>query len=376
MKYFLIAGEASGDLHASHLIRHLRLIDPQAQFRCYGGDLMEQAGARLLCHYRELAYMGFIPVITHLRTILRGLKRCQEAISEWQPDAVILVDYAGFNLKVARYVKHHGICPVLYYIPPKIWAWKERRIRQLRAYADRIYCILPFEKDYYRSRHQLDVSYVGNPTLDEVDSYLREHGPARPEPRTLAVLPGSRMQEVHDNLRIMLEAVAPLADEGWKIVVARTPSIPYDDYIYLLSISPLPSESIDVVNGDTYGLLAQAEAALVTSGTATLETALFRVPQVVCYYVRCGRLVSLLRRLFLKVPFISLVNLVTRQETVPELVAHQMTAPNVLAHLRPLLSDTPERARMQQGYDRMRELLGQPGTPERAAREMVEFLKK
>ena len=332
MKYFLIAGEASGDLHAAHLMMALKQEDAEAEFRCYGGDEMETAGGELLCHYRHLAYMGFIPVLLHLPTILRGMKRCKEEIAAWKPDAVILVDYPGFNLKIAAFVKEKGICPVFYYISPKIWAWKEHRIHAIRRHVDQMFSILPFEKDYFEKKHGYEVSYVGNPTVDEVHAFLEKHPRSEMSEQTIALLPGSRKQEIKDNLSRMLQAVAPLTKD-YRVVIAAAPSIPEDFYLQILRNSPLPSEACRLEKGRTYHILHQASAALVTSGTATLETALFRVPQVVCYYIVCGKFVSWLRRHLLKVPFVSLVNLVCGKEVVKELVADDMTPQRVRAAL-------------------------------------------
>ena len=374
MKYFLIAGEASGDLHAAHLMMALKQEDAEAEFRCYGGDEMEAAGGELLCHYRHLAYMGFIPVLLHLPTILRGMKRCKEEIADWKPDAVILVDYPGFNLKIAAYVKEKGICPVFYYISPKIWAWKEHRIHAIRRHVDRMFSILPFEKDYFEKKHGYEVSYVGNPTVDEVAEFLRQHSHCEKSEQTIALLPGSRKQEIKDNLSRMLQAVAPLTKD-YRVVIAAAPSIPEDFYLQILRNSPLPSEDCRLEKGRTYHILHQASAALVTSGTATLETALFRVPQVVCYYIVCGKFVSWLRRHLLKVPFVSLVNLVCGKEVVKELVADGMTPQRVRAALSEILPGEAKREQMLADYETMARILGEPGAPQRAAKEMVERLK-
>ena len=374
MKYFLIAGEASGDLHAAHLMMALKQEDAEAEFRCYGGDEMEAAGGELLCHYRHLAYMGFIPVLLHLPTILRGMKRCKEEIADWKPDAVILVDYPGFNLKIAAYVKEKGICPVFYYISPKIWAWKEHRIHAIRRHVDGMFSILPFEKDYFEKKHGYEVSYVGNPTVDEVAEFLRQHSHCEKSEQTIALLPGSRKQEIKDNLSRMLQAVAPLTKD-YRVVIAAAPSIPEDFYLQILRNSPLPSEACRLEKGRTYHILHQASVALVTSGTATLETALFRVPQVVCYYIVCGKFVSWLRRHLLKVPFVSLVNLVCGKEVVKELVADSMTPQRVRAALSEILPGEAKREQMLADYETMARILGKPGAPQRAAKEMVERLK-
>ncbi|MCI7644752.1 MAG: lipid-A-disaccharide synthase [Bacteroidales bacterium] len=375
MRYFLIAGEASGDLHGAALIRALSKLDPEARFQCYGGDAMAEAGAQLLCHYRDLAYMGFIPVLLHLRTILRGMKRCKQQIEAWRPDVLILIDYPGFNLKIARYVKRRGICPIHYYIAPKIWAWKEGRIKAIRRDIDALYSILPFEPDYFRGRHGYDVTYVGNPTVDEIAAWRDSHAPAVRDERLIALLPGSRTHEIKDNLQRMLRAAMPLTRRGYRLAIAAAPAITDDFYAALIDRSGIDGNRIDLVRGDTFALLDRAGTALVTSGTATLETAIMGVPQVVCYYVACGRLVSLLRRLLLKVKYVSLVNLVCGREVVTELVADGMTPCRVADELALVLPGGTRRAEVLAGYDDMRRRLGQPGAPERAAEHIRASLK-
>lgn len=374
MKYYLIAGEASGDIHASHLIAAIKQEDAQAQFRCFGGDMMKAQGAELVQHYRDLAYMGFLPVIRHLRTILRGMKRCREDILEWQPNVLILVDYPGFNLQIAHFIKQHSSIPVFYYIAPKIWAWKEHRIHDIKRDIDRLFSILPFEKDFYERKHHYPIYYVGNPTVDEVDAYLREHpldadafrqDNNLDERPIIALLAGSRKQEVRDNLRRMAEAAEPYSKD-FQLVLAAAPGL--EDEFYEECAKGL---EISIVRDQTYRLLQHSTAALVTSGTATLETALLRVPQVVCYYMKAGRLASFARRLFLKIPFISLVNLIAGEEVVPELVAEQMTPKNVRQHLASILPGSPAREAQLQGYERMAAILGEPGAPVRAAKQIV-----
>ena len=374
MKYYLIAGEASGDVHASHLIAAIKQEDAQAQFRCFGGDMMKAQGAELVQHYRDLAYMGFLPVIRHLRTILRGMKRCREDILEWQPNVLILVDYPGFNLQIAHFIKQHSSIPVFYYIAPKIWAWKEHRIRDIKRDIDQLFSILPFEKDFYERKHHYPIYYVGNPTVDEVDAYLREHpldadafrqDNNLDERPIIALLAGSRKQEVRDNLRRMAEAAEPYSKD-FQLVLAAAPGL--EDEFYEECAKGL---EISIVRDQTYRLLQHSTAALVTSGTATLETALLRVPQVVCYYMKAGRLASFARRLFLKIPFISLVNLIAGEEVVPELVAEQMTPKNVRQHLASILPGSPAREAQLQGYERMAAILGEPGAPVRAAKQIV-----
>jgi len=373
MKYFLIAGEASGDLHTAHLMQSLREEDAEAEFRFYGGDKMQAVGGELLCHYRHLAYMGVVPVLLHARTILRGMKKCKEEILSWHPDAVILVDYPGFNLKIARYVAAHRLCPVFYYISPKVWAWKERRVRAIKRDVTRLFSILPFETAYFHEKHQYEISYVGNPTLDEVQAYKEQNGDPQPEAHTLALLPGSRQQEARDNLSRMLQACAPLGD--YQLVVAAAPALDAAFYERIIRKSGVDARRVSLVRDETYALLSRATAALVTSGTATLETALFGVPQVVCYFMRPPRLVRFFRPYFLKVPYISLVNLIAGREVVPELVGADMCTQRVRQELEAILPQGEKRAEQLRGYTEVLARLGEKGAPAHAAREMVDFLR-
>ncbi len=377
MKYYLIVGEASGDLHASNLMKALMAEDPEAEFRFFGGDLMTAVGGTCVKHYRELAYMGFIPVLLHLRTIFSNMDRCKHDIEVWKPDVLILVDYPGFNLKIAAYIKKHTQIPIYYYISPKIWAWKEYRIKNIRRDVDKLFSILPFEVDFFRGHHY-PVDYVGNPCVDAVDSFLRTDtetkeqfcqrlnlGSSRP---IIALLAGSRKQEIKDNLSRMMEASRSFPQ--YQFVIAGAPGIDPEFYNHYLS------DGAKIVFGETYRLLRHSEAALVTSGTATLETALFRVPQVVCYYTAAGKLVSFLRRHILKVKYISLVNLVSGSEVVTELVADGMTVDNIRRELSVIIEGGSRRIQMLSGYDRMIQILGTPGASERAAKLMVKYLKK
>lgn len=382
MKYYLIAGEASGDLHASHLMASIKEEDAEARFRGFGGDKMAAEGMELVRHYRDLAYMGFIPVLLHLRTILRGMKDCKKDILKWQPDVVILVDYPGFNLKIARFIKQHSNIPVFYYIAPKIWAWKEYRIKNIKRDIDALFSILPFEVQFFEEKHHYPIHYVGNPTVDEVDAYLKQH-PADAERfrkdnnlderPIIALLAGSRKQEVRDNLCRMVEAAKPYIND-YQLVLAAAPGL--DDSFYKESIQMVNGKWLNgkctIVRDQTYRLLQHSTAALVTSGTATLETALFRVPQVVCYYMKAGRLASFARKLILKIPYISLVNLIAGEEIVPELVAEQMNAKNVRRHLASILPGGSARKAQIEGYERMAAILGEPGAPQRAARIIVD----
>ena len=383
MKYYLIAGEASGDLHASNLMRALKARDDEAEFRFFGGDLMQAVGGTLVKHYRELAYMGFIQVALHAGAIMRGMKQCKEDIVAWMPDVVVLVDYPGFNLKIAKYIKTHTKIPVYYYISPKIWAWKEYRIKDIRRYVDELFSILPFEVPYF-AKHDYPIHYVGNPCVDAVadfkagytetcGGFCARHGldPKRP---IVALLAGSRKQEIRDNLPIMLAETKYFKDFQW--VLAGAPGV--DEAMYRTIFSQSDSFSrVSIVFGETYPLLTHAHAAAVTSGTATLETALFQVPQVVCYYMKCGKVVSWLRSLVLKVRYISLVNLVADAEVVRELVADGMNERELKEELDQLLLDDFYRNRMFKEYDEMvLRPLGEPGASEHAAEKMVELLER
>lgn len=375
MKYYLIVGEASGDLHASNLMRALQHEDPQAEFRFFGGDLMKAVGGTCVKHYRELAYMGFIPVLLHLRTIFRNMDFCKKDVEAWQPDVLILVDYPGFNLKIAEYIKRHTQIPVYYYISPKIWAWKEYRIKNIKRDVDELFSILPFEVDFFK-KHQYPIHYVGNPCVDAVDDFRKKGQETFSEFVTangledkpiIALLAGSRRQEIKDNLTRMIEAARSFPQ--YQFVVAGAPGIEPDFYKRYID------GSTKIVFGQTYRLLQQAEAALVTSGTATLETALFRVPQVVCYYISAGKLVSFLRRHILKVKYISLVNLIADREVVTELVADDMTVSNIKKELAKIISGGDGRSCMLSEYDRLIGILGEPGASERAAAQITALLK-
>lgn len=377
MKYYLIVGEASGDLHASNLMKALKERDAQAEFRFFGGDLMREVGGTLVKHYKELAYMGFIPVLLHLRTIFKNMDFCKSDILEWQPDVVILVDYPGFNLKIAEFVKKHSKIPVYYYISPKIWAWKEYRIKNIKRDVDELFSILPFEVDFFKG-HEYPIHYVGNPCVDAVDAFQQSYTETFEEFTTtnalsqkpiIALLAGSRKQEIKDNLPDMLEAAKPFVGE-YQLVLAGAPSMDLDYYQQYIG-AEVP---VKIVFGQTYRLLAHAKAALVTSGTATLETALFRVPQVVCYYLAMGKVISFLRKHILKVKYISLVNLVANREVVRELVADTMTVANVRDELDALLNQTDYRNNMLQEYDRMIKILGPAGASHQAASKMIELL--
>lgn len=378
MKYYLIVGEASGDLHASHLMAALKEEDPQADFRFFGGDLMAAVGGVMVKHYRELAYMGFIPVLLHLRTIFANMRRCKEDIVSWNPDVVILVDYPGFNLNIAKFIHSRTTIPVYYYISPKIWAWKEYRIKNIKRDIDELFSILPFEVEFFEQKHNYPIHYVGNPTVDEVTAFCNSHSEKSEdfirdnnleEKPIIALLAGSRKQEIKDNLPGMLEAASAFPD--YQLVLAGAPSIAPEYYQRYIG-----DVNVKILFNQTYPLLQHSKAALVTSGTATLETALFRVPQVVCYYLACGKFVSFLRRHILKVKFISLVNLIADREVVKELVADTMTVENIQVELERLLFDKEYRRKMLSEYDTIAQRLGPAGAPRHAAREMMKMLKK
>jgi len=372
MKYYLIVGEASGDLHASHLMKSLKNLDADAQFRFFGGDLMTAVGGTCVRHYRDLAYMGFIPVLLHLPTILWNMRMCKDDILAWQPDCVILVDYPGFNLKIAKFIKSRTNVPVYYYISPKIWAWKEYRIKNIKRDIDELFSILPFEVDFFEGKHHYPIHYVGNPTADEVRQWRSEahahsslHLPS--SSKIIALLAGSRQQEIKDNLPAMLDAVNPY-ETDYQIVLAGAPGIAPEFYAPFIK-----GRDVQVVYNQTYPLLSQAHAALVTSGTATLETSLFRVPQVVCYKTPLPMLTGWLRRHLLKVKYISLVNLIANCEVVTELVADTFSVENIRRELDKIL-EGPARTAMLEGYDDVSRRLGNQSAPDNAARIIIEKL--
>lgn len=374
MKYYLIAGEASGDLHTSNLMKALQREDPDAEFRYFGGDLMAACGGTLVKHYRDMAYMGFIPVLMNLDKVLANMRLCKQDITAARPDVVILVDYPGFNLKIAKYVKTRLNIPVYYYISPKIWAWKEWRVKSIRRYVDRLYSILPFEVPFY-ARHHYEVEYVGNPTVDELAvrpfadetfaDFVADCG--LDDKPIIALLAGSRVSEIKKNLPLMIEAAEPFTD--YQLVVAGAPGISPDLYTPYLQ-----GHRVKVVQGKTYRLLQQSRVALVTSGTATLETALLRVPQVVCYWVGGGKLFYKIFEKILKVPYVSLVNLIANAPVVCELLGYRATVENLRRELSRLFEEEA-RQKMLAGYDLVADRLGAPGAPENAARSMVKALK-
>lgn len=379
MKYYLIVGEASGDLHASRLMRSLKKYDELVEFRFFGGDLMAAEGGTRVKHYKELAYMGFVPVLLHLGTIFSNMKRCKEDIVAWKPDVVILVDYPGFNLNIAKFLKKNTLIPVYYYISPKIWAWKEWRIKSIKRDVSEMFSILPFEVPFYEQKHKYPVHYVGNPTAQEVaefragyhqtyEEFCRENNLDSRKP-IIALLAGSRLQEIKDNLPAMIEVAERFED--YQMVLAGAPSIEdeyYDNF--------LEGTSVRVVKNKTYQLLSHTTAALVTSGTATLETALFNVPQVVCYETPLPKLIRFAFNHVLKVDYISLVNLVANKEVVPEMFADKFTIDGIANELYKIMPGQPARERMLAEYQEVLRELGSKVAPDEAASIMVDLLRK
>ena len=378
MRYYLIVGEASGDLHASHLMRSLQAVDSAAEFRFFGGDLMTAVGGTRVKHFKELAYMGFIPVLLHLRTIFRNMAFCKKDIVEWAPDVVILVDYPGFNLNIATFVKSKTRIPVYYYISPKIWAWKEYRIKNIKRDVDELFSILPFEVNFFEKKHHYPIHYVGNPTADEVRSFLSTYNEGfeqfckanalQADKPILALLAGSRRQEIKDNLPAMMQVAARFPQ--YQAVLAGAPSIADEYYEGFIRGS-----QVRLVKNQTYPLLAHSTAALVTSGTATLETALFNVPQVVCYKTPVPRLIRFAFNHIIKVEYISLVNLIMNKEVVSELFADRFTIDNIAHCLQTLLPGGEARQEMLNNYVLLQKVLGDDVAPDNAAKLMYGMLK-
>ncbi|MDO9152631.1 MAG: lipid-A-disaccharide synthase [Paludibacter sp.] len=377
MRYFLIAGEASGDLHASNLMHELKKVDVLAEFCFLGGDLMQAQGGKMVIHYREMAYMGFVTVLKNLRTVFRNINDCKIAISTFQPDVVILIDYPGFNLRIARFVKEKfKKIPVHYYISPKIWAWKEYRIRDIKKYIDKMFTIFPFETEFYK-KHNFQVEYVGNPSVDSVsarpnqqqtfeDFCQRNHLTEKP---VIALLAGSRKQEIAACLPQMITAASRFAD--FQVVISGAPGIE-PDYYNIFS----GQQKIPVIFNQTYELIQHAAVAVVNSGTATLETALIGTSQVVVYHVRFGKLAYLAKNIVLKTKFISLVNIIARKEVVKELIAHLFTVENIVHEISRMLFDENYKQKMLKEYKEIRTVLGEAGAAQRTAKKITEIILK
>lgn len=375
MKYYIIAGEASGDLHASNLMKGLKAADPQAEFRVWGGDLMAAQDGQLVKHYRELAFMGFWEVLKNIRTILGNLRFCKQDILAWQPDVLVLVDYPGFNLRIAKWAKAAGL-KVYYYISPQIWAWHSSRVHGIKKSVDRMFVILPFERDFY-ARYGYEVDFVGHPLMDVVEGFeappgfRAEHGlSAAP---IIALLPGSRRQEIERLLNVMLSVVPHFPNH--QFVIAGAPSQEAVFYQEVLAQAPLAAADrarVKLIDNQTYALLSQAEAALVTSGTATLETALLGVPQVVCY--KGSPLSYSIAKRLVQVKYISLVNLIMDREIVKELIQDDCRTKTVREQLY-LLLQPDRRQHLAADYEQLRQRVGQAGASERAGRLMVDYLR-
>lgn len=367
MKYYIIAGEASGDLHGSNLIKELKGLDAAADIRCWGGDKMQAAGGTLVKHYRELAFMGFTEVLMNLRTIFRNLKFCKEDILQFKPDVVILIDYPGFNLRIAKWAKQQGL-KIIYYISPQVWAWKANRVKMMKQCIDKMLVILPFEKEYYQNKWSWEVEYVGHPLVEEIERHkvqgTRDKFSEKP---IVALLPGSRKQEIKKKLPVMLEVSKAFPEH--QFIFAQAPSV--DDSFYQAFISQY--DNVSSVKNKTYDLLLQAKAALVTSGTATLETALFAVPEVVCYK---GSFLSYqIGKRLVNVKYISLVNLIMDKLVVKELIQNDLTTENLKKELQQLLTDDARIATIQKDYTALKDLLSEGGNASaKAASSIINFL--
>ncbi len=378
MKYYIIAGEASGDLHGSNLIKELKKLDASANIRCWGGDKMETAGAVLIKHYRDLAFMGFWEVIKNIFTIFRNLSFCKKDILQYNPDVLILIDYPGFNLRIAKWAKQKGF-KVIYYISPQVWAWKENRVVAMKKNIDKMLVILPFEKDYFKNKWNWDVEYVGHPLVEVIEKFKVESLKLKVHEESsnsnhhssikIALLPGSRKQEILKKLPVMLEVSSSFP--AYQFIVAKAPGVEEDFYTHLLS----PYKNVSFVSDQTYPLLMQAKAALVTSGTATLETALFGVPEVVCYK---GSLFSyLIAKLVINVKYISLVNLIMDKPVVKELIQQEMNVENLKRELHSILTDTNRVEKMKTDYAALKNLLSmQTGASAATAASIFRYLRK
>jgi lipid-A-disaccharide synthase len=384
MKYYIISGEASGDLHGSNLVKELQLLDPASVIRGWGGDLMQSAGVTLVKHYRELAFMGFSEVIRNLPSILRNISFCKEDILSFQPDVLVLIDYPGFNLRIAQWAKKNGY-KVVFYISPQVWAWKANRVKKMKQCIDKMLCILPFEKEYYKNKWNWDVEYVGHPLVEVIERKQLEVRSLElgvssrestdpnsrlltPNSKLIALLPGSRKQEISKKLPIMLEVAKSFP--GYDFVVAKAPGLEDDFYTELLA----PYQNVSSVRNQTYDLLLKAKAALVTSGTATLETALFGVPEVVCYK---GSAISYqIAKRLIKIKYISLVNLIMDRLVVKELIQDQLTAANLVEELQGLLTDEKRMALLRADYAQLKAILSKGGKASaQAAKSIYGFIR-
>jgi lipid-A-disaccharide synthase len=365
MKYYIIAGEASGDLHAANMLRELKALDPEAKFRAWGGDLMQEQGAELVKHYRDLAFMGFLEVAMNLRTILKNIALCKEDIAQWKPDAVILVDYPGFNLRIAPFA-HELKIPVFYYISPQIWAWKQKRVFKIKETVDRVFCILPFEKDFY-TKHNYPADFVGHPLLDSVARFEESKAVEDDGRKIIAVLPGSRKQELRKILPPMLEVAKSFPQ--YRFVIGGAPGQPLSFYKEIMG-----NDRMEIVFGKTYALLKQAYAGLIKSGTSTLEAALFNLPQVVCY--KTSAVSYNIAKRVANVKYISLPNLIMDEPIVTELIQEDMSVARMTSELKLITENQNGRDKMLSDYKRLFGKLGGAGASKKVATLILEHLRK
>ena len=365
MKYYIIAGEASGDLHGSNLIKELQKIDSNATVRCWGGDKMKATGGTLVKHYKQLAFMGFAEIIKNLPAILKNFKFCKQDISGFQPDVIIFIDYPGFNLRMSKWAKENNYKTV-FYISPQVWAWKENRVKNIKKYIDKMLVILPFEKEFYK-KWNYEVEYVGHPLVNVIEKFKSNHPEIHPSENTIALLPGSRKQEIETKLPVMLQATKNLPN--YQFIVGKAPSIEdefYEDFIK-------DYKNVKVISNETYSLLMKSVAALVTSGTATLETALFGVPEIVCY--KASNISYQIAKRLVKLKFICLVNLIMDKEVVKELIQNDLSSEKITSELKRILFDPQKKQKMQQDYAELKQLLSEGGNAsENAAKSIYGFL--
>lgn len=365
MKYYIIAGEASGDLHGSNLIKNILLEDAQADIRAWGGDLMAEAGAQVVKHYRDLAFMGFVEVIKHLGTILNNIKTCKKDIAAFEPDVLILIDYPGFNLRIAEWAKQQGF-KIVYYISPTLWAWKENRIHQIKRNVDEMVVVLPFEQEYYK-KHDYKVNYFGHPLTEVIEKAIKKVEDPISEKPIIALLPGSREQELKKSLPVMMQLVNEFPE--YQFIVAQAPSLPLSSYQPYIS-----GMNIQVIQNATYTILKQAKAAIVTSGTATLETALLGVPQIVCY--RANTISYEIAKRLLKIKYISLVNLILNKPAIKELIQHDFNAVAIKEELDLLLTNVERIEQIQSDYTKLWEILAQENVSHEIAKKVVEVAQR
>ncbi len=361
MKYYLIAGEASGDLHGSNLIKEIQKLDAEADVRCWGGDKMKATGATLVKHYKDLAFMGFSEVLKNLPAIFKNFKFCKSDISFFQPDVVVFIDYPGFNMRMSKWVKENGYKTV-FYISPQVWAWKENRVKILKKYIDKMLVILPFEKDFFK-KWNYEVEYVGHPLADVIENFKNNHPEIKVSENTIALLPGSRKQEINAKLPIMLEATKNFP--GYNFVIGKAPSIEDDFYESFIR----KYQNVNTISNDSYSLLMKSTAAMVTSGTATLETALFNVPEIVCY--KASNISYQIAKRLVKLKFICLVNLIMDKEVVKELIQNDLTPENITSELKKILFDPVKKERIKEDYGQLKQLLSEGGNASKNAAESI-----